>query len=152
MTDLELAKQTFRSGLFAFVLVRDGQVIGSGVDHGVAELLAAVERLGDDVRGAALADKVVGKAVALIVAHAGIEQVYTPVASRPAIEFFAARRIPLHAEAFIPTVLNRRGDGPCPLEQLTMELDDAAAGIAKLREFLDRRRAGSGSALVRARA
>ena len=64
MNDLSQARQLLDSAKLAFVLVKDGQVIASGDDYGVRELLAAVDRLGPLARGASLADKIVGKAVA----------------------------------------------------------------------------------------
>lgn len=139
-SDLVQARQLMATENLAFVLVRDGQVIARGADHGAAELLAAVDRLGPAVRGASLADKVVGKAVALIVVQAGISAVYTPLASQGAEHVLAARGIALQAASVVPQILNRRGDGPCPLEQLTQPFETPEPALAKLREFFAARR------------
>jgi len=82
----------------------------------------------------------VGKAVALVAAHSGIATIDTPLASEAAALFLKRRGIPLRATSVVPLILNRRGDGPCPLEALTQPLEDPAAAVTKLREFLAARR------------
>jgi hypothetical protein len=42
----------------------------------------------------------------------------------------------------VPQILNRRGDGPCPMEKATTPFDDVGAGLAALRAFIADRRAG----------
>lgn len=126
----------------AFVLVRDGKVLATGDDYGVRELLATADRLGPGACGASLADKVVGKAVALIVVHARICAVDTRVASEPAVKLLKTHEVPLRAASVVPQILNRRGDGPCPMERVTTLFDEMEPGLQALREFIAARRAG----------
>ena len=142
MNDLSQARQLLDSAKLAFVLVKDGQVIASGDDYGVRELLAAVDRLGPLARGASLADKIVGKAVALIVVHAGICAVDTRVASESAVKLLKLHGVPFHTAAIVPQILNRSGDGPCPMEKVTTPFEEVAPGIEALRAFIAARRAG----------
>ncbi|MEN9632141.1 MAG: hypothetical protein RL077_545 [Verrucomicrobiota bacterium] len=142
MTDLEQARQRLDAGQIAFVLVKEGKFVATGDDYGVRELLAAVDRLGEHACGASLADKIVGKAVALIVVHARISAVTTRVASESAVKLLKSHDVPLHAATVVPQVLNRRGDGPCPMEKATMPFEDARLGLETLRAFIEARRAG----------
>jgi hypothetical protein len=138
--DLIKARRLLGTDNLAFVLVRKGSVIARGTSGGVGELLAAVDKLGAQTRGASLADKVVGKAVALIVVSAGICAVDTPLASRAAARVLRSHSVALHATSIVQQIMNRRGDAPCPMEQLTRPFDEPSAAIAKLREFLAGRR------------
>jgi hypothetical protein len=140
MTDLTQARQLLETENLAFVLVKGGKVLATGDDYGVRELLASVDRLGPLARGASLADKIVGKAVALIVVHAGIRAVDTRVASESAVKLLKSHGVPLHTATIVPQILNRRGDGPCPMEKATTPFEDAGLGIAKLREFIAARK------------
>lgn len=128
------------TGNLAFALVRDGVELARGTRDGIAELLAATDALGTQAAGASLADKVVGKAVALVAAHRGIGAIDTPLASEAAARFLKGRGLALRATAVVPVILNRRGDGPCPLEALTGPLEEPATAVTKLREFLAARR------------
>lgn len=136
MTDAELARHVREMNALAFAVVRDGRILATGAADGVAELLGTLERLGDAARGASLSDKIVGKAVALVAAHAGMVEIETPLASEPALAFCLHRGIHVHATTRVPLILNRRADGPCPLEALTHACDEPDEGIAKLRAFL----------------
>lgn len=135
MNDLELARQTLDAEDLAFVLTRDGEILSRGTERGVVELLATVDALGSRAEGASLADKVVGKAVALIVVHCGIRAVDTRLVSASAREFLSAHAVPLRADTTVPTIVNRRADDACPMEKLTLPLMNAAEGVAQLRAF-----------------
>lgn len=124
----------------AFVLVRDGRVLASGTREGVSELLDAVGTAGDAARGASLADKIVGKAVAMVAVHAGVVSVYTPLGSEAAARALAERGIAFEAERLVPLIRNKRNDGPCPMERLSLPLDEPAAVVAALREFVAQKR------------
>ncbi len=142
-SDLALARRLLDDGNRAFVLVRDGTVLATGDDHGVRELLAASDRLGSGLRGASLADKVVGNAVALIAVHACLQAIDTRVVSEPALRLLARHGLPCRADRRVPQILNRRGDGPCPMERATLpQVADPAAGLQALRDFLADRAAG----------
>jgi len=135
MTDLLFARQILQAEKLGFALVRDGREIARGSASSTHELLAAVDRLGAQARGASLADKVVGKAVALIAAHAGIVEVDGGLMSRSAVPVLDAHRISWRADTMVPGIMNRRNDGLCPLEQLTQPFDEPAAAVAALRKF-----------------
>ena len=140
MTNLELAKQIFESVPYAFVLVRDGHVIATGTRDGVGELLDAVAQHGEALRGASLADKVVGKAVAMVAVYADIADVYTPLGSQAAAAVLSANNIPFTAERMVPLIQNKRNDGPCPMERLTMPLTEPADAVLALQNFVAQKR------------
>ncbi len=135
MDDLEFAKEIFQNERASFVLVKAGRVLATGNREGIAELLDAVETLGIETRGASLADKVVGKAVAMVAAHVGIRAIYSPLASEAGQQVLAQARIALQADHIVPLILNRRNDGICPLERLTQPLDQPHQAVLALREF-----------------
>lgn len=143
VNDLVQARDLLDADQLAFVLVRDGKVIATGADYGVRELLAAVDRLGSIARGASLADKIAGKAVALIVVQAGISAVDTRVASEPAAKLLRRHGIPLQTAIIVPQILNRRGTGPCPMEKATMPFEEVGRGLEALRAFIAAREAGA---------
>src|SRR5512142_233382 len=98
MSDLEMAQDALRDNGLAFVLVKDGRVLDRGTREGIAELLEAVERLGAETHGASLADKIVGKAVALVAVHAGVKAVSSPLMSEAAVQVMTGHGIEAVAE------------------------------------------------------
>ncbi len=141
MNDLELAKQIFQAEGAAFVLVKNSRVLAQGTRDGIGELLATVDALGAETRGASLADKIVGKAVAMVAAYADLRAVYSPLASEAAKRVLVPRQIELTAEHCVPLILNKRGDGPCPMERLTLPLEEPQAAVEALKAFVAARAA-----------
>lgn len=136
MDDLYLAKQELKKGDFAFVLVKDGSVLSTGTGEGISELLEALSTLGPAVSGSSLADKIVGKAVAMVARAARVRAVYSPLASAAAVAALSADHIICEYDCLVPLILNKRNDGPCPMERLTLPIDDPHAAVAALEGFV----------------
>ena len=136
MTDLEIAKEKFRADSLAFVIVKDGTVLGTGTRDGIGELIEAMDALGDAGHGASLADKIVGKAVAMVARDAHVRAVYSPLASQAALDTLALDHIALEYDRLVPLILNKHNDGPCPMERLTQPIHDPLQAVVALREFV----------------
>jgi hypothetical protein len=139
MNDLDLAKHALGADQRAFVIVKEGQILATGTRDGIAELLDETRALGEKTRGAVLADRIVGKAVAMVARAMEIRAVYTPLASQAARETLAAAQIEFAYEHLVPLIMNQRGDGPCPLERLTLPLTDPRHAVEALCAFVGRR-------------
>ncbi|MBI5034647.1 MAG: DUF1893 domain-containing protein [Chloroflexi bacterium] len=139
MTDLEIAKQKLNSDSLAFVIVNAGAILCAGTREGIGELIETIDALGDTLHGAALADKIVGKAVAMVARAAHIRAVYSPMMSQAACDALVVAHIPFEYDHLVPLVLNKRNDGPCPMERLTLPIDEPAQATAALREFVKAR-------------
>jgi len=133
--DLELAKTILQTQNKALVLVKNRRVLGTGERKGVADLLALAEQLGEEARGTALADRVMGKAAAMVARSMGVASVYALLVSEPARETLARGGVPLEYEQLVPTILNEKGDGPCPLERLVVAIEDPEEAVRVLRSF-----------------
>lgn len=111
--DLAQARDILAKDGLCFVLVKQGEILGSGSRDGVGELLEKVEALQGGASDAALAGKIVGKAVVLIILYAGVGAVYTPLASEPAETLLAGTGVAFEYERLVPNILNRRGTDLC---------------------------------------
>lgn len=136
MNDLELARQVLQEKQLAFGIVKDGALLAAGTRDGIAELILTIDALGERSQGASLADKIVGKAVAMVARSARLRAVYSPLASIAARDALAEDHIPLECDHLVPLILNKRNDGPCPMERLTMPIVMPDEAVAALREWL----------------
>lgn len=143
MTDLELARRMLERDALAFALVKDGTVLSVGKREGIGELLQAVNLLGERAQGASLADKIVGKAVAMVARSAGIRAVYGVLASQAARDALSVEQITFECDRLVPLILNKRNDGPCPMERLTLPLNDPNEAVNALRDFVHARTAAA---------
>ena len=136
MTDLELAKQKLHSDSRAFVIVKNGAIMRAGTRDGIGELIEAIDALGKQARGAALADKIAGKAVAMVARTAQMCAVYSPLMSQAACDALARDQIAFEYDRLVPLILNKRSDGPCPMERLTLPIDEPRAAVSALRDLV----------------
>ena len=71
-----------------------------------------------------IADKVVGKAAALLMAYGKVKEVYTPTISTPALKVFKNHNIEIHYDKEVGRIINRKGDGLCPMETLCLNIEN----------------------------
>ena len=114
-TDLDLARALLIANKNAtLVAVRDDEVIVC-TEHGIKPLLAWV-REGRDLSGFSVADKIVGKAPALLYAILGPRAVFSPVMSWTGRAVLLAAGVATSYDALVPHIQNRAKDGQCPMD------------------------------------
>ena len=104
-------------------------------ERGIAPALAIAES-GDDLSGAAVADAVIGKATAMLYALAGVTSAYARVLSRRAIPIFERFGIEYSYEELADCIINRSGDGTCPMEKAVELVDDPQEALAAVKQKL----------------
>ena len=138
ISDLDIAKQCLTSQGKTLVLAKGGRIIASSSGRGIADLVRFIEKLGHELAGASLADKVVGKAVALMVRYAGIVAVYAGMMSEPAKRALEGTEISYNCEKLVPMILNRTGDDLCPMERLSLLHEDPNEGFLALKDLAEK--------------
>ena len=141
--DLAFARSFLVSSDWRFVLVKDNQVLFTGSAPGVKPLAQALQHLGDRAAGATLADQVVGRAVALLAAHARLAAVYGQRVSQSAVIELRQRAILLEYGEIVTSILNRAGNGLCPFERRVSAITNPAEAAAILANFDPRGGGGS---------
>lgn len=116
---------------YTCVITRDGQTLYASRESGIRPLLEIL-RQGIDVSGGDAADRIVGKAAALLYARMGVARVRAVVMSRSGLSVLESRGIPAQYQTLTDAIVNRRGDGPCPMEQAVADLDDPDRAYAAL--------------------
>ena len=99
---------------------------------------------GGDFRGGAAADRIVGKAAALLFSLAGVVSVYGEVMSRAAVRVLADHGIDYSYATLTDYIVNRSGDGVCPMECAVKEIDEPAVAFEAVCRTLQALRAQKG--------
>lgn len=132
MEDLNKAQRLLAEGGYTCVLCK-GDTVHTSHHRGVRPLM---ELLGDDVSGFSAADKVVGKATALLYCLLGIQALWAGVISDAALKVLEAHGIPVQWRTRVPQIQNREGTGRCPMEQATEGISDPKDAPAAIRAKL----------------
>lgn len=133
--EMELAKQILCENNATCVIYKDGKSELSN-ERGVKPLVLWLEEEDTPLTDACVADKVIGKAAALLMIYAGVREVYAQVISKPAAKCFEAYQIPYCFGQMVGRIANRAGTGLCPMEQLCMEIDDPKMAYRALKDKL----------------
>ena len=126
------ALQLLREGQAACVVLRGGEIVRAETGRGVAPMI----RLYEDgaLQGAYVVDKIVGKAAAMLMTLGGVSGCYALTVSRAALDWFVGHGIPVEYEVCAEYIVNRAGDGICPMEQTVKELTDATEALVALKQ------------------
>lgn len=131
MTSLEQAKSLLITTNSTIVVVLNGEVFTSQ-ERGVKPLLHLLTEKKGFLKGASVADKVIGKAAALLMVLGEIKEVHTLIISEPAIQVFENHKIKYFYDEKVNHIINRAGDGLCPMESLCLDIDDPREALTKI--------------------
>lgn len=125
MTDIEKAIDSL--GTHSIALCKNGRVITSD-GRGVAPLAEFLKN-GTELSGFAAADRVVGKAAAMLMIKCGITEVFALTVSEAAEKLLKSRGIPVSFKERTACIMNRNGTAPCPMEIAVADIDDIEKGV-----------------------
>ena len=104
--------------------------------NGIAPLLTRIEDK-EDLRGMVCADKIIGKAAAMLLLYGGVCAVHGDVLSVRAKALLEREGVAVSYGVLTDGIINRKGDGPCPMEQAVADLTDPAEAPRVLRATLE---------------
>ena len=124
-----------RQGAYSCVVANQGRV-ETFSRRGVADLYCLLRENPEFLRGARIADKVVGKAAAALMILAGASRLYAEVLSRPALELLQRAGLETHYSQCVPYIINRSASGWCPLETRCFTLQTPEECLVQITDFL----------------
>lgn len=133
--DIALSRSVLAEQGLGLVVARKGRVVASSSEHGVRPLLRVALRRREDIAGAAVADRVVGRASAMLCVYCRAAAVSTPLASEGAVRELRSAGIRVAADVVVPSILNRTGTDVCPFEKMTAGLGSADDVVRTLEAF-----------------
>ena len=136
MNDIELAKNLLDNEQRALVIVKDGKVLFSVDEKGIKPIYTAFNELKDELKGSSVADKVIGKAAAMIYEHAAIKELSTKLISENAISVLGNTSIIYEYEKSVPYIKNRDQSGMCPVETLSLKVNNIDDLLVEISSFL----------------
>ena len=135
-TNLQTCKDILLENKQLTCVVKNGEVLLRSEARGIAPLLGWLEADSNALLGACIADKVIGKAAAMLMVYGGAARVYAAVISEPAADCFEKNGLPYTYDRKVEHIVNRAGDGMCPMEQCCLTIDSPEEAYRVLRQKL----------------
>lgn len=108
--------------------------------RGVADLYNLYLNYPQVLRGAQVADKIVGKGAAALMVAGGVKSLSTHTISQGAYELLTAHSVEVEYGERVDHIINRSGDGWCPVESLCHETYDIKEIIEKITKFIEKQK------------
>ncbi len=124
-------------------VISNGDSVRSFHRRGIMDLFLVLKNEPSLLRGALVADKVVGKAAAALMVLGGVSRVYADLISAPAVALLQQHDIPVSYSTVADHIINRAGTDWCPMEKLSRDEHDPEVIRRKVEDFLRGRTATS---------
>ena len=119
-------------------VIRNGNEVRTFTMRGVADLYFLLKNDKNFLKGAFIADKVVGKGAASLMVLGGISGLYTDIISSQALPLLRQAGIQVNFGKEVPHIINRAKDGWCPIETLCKNAATAQECFPLIEEFVQR--------------
>jgi hypothetical protein len=133
MEDLKIARGRLNEMNLALTVVKDGHVVFETKARGISSILAAIDTSYDRYHGASVADRVVGKAIAMLYVYAGVKAIYATTLSRMAKHILEEAGIFVEWMNLVENVLNPERTEPCPFETAVERVRNPKTAYRKLK-------------------
>jgi len=135
MTNIDYAKTLFLSGKYTCVLCKD-DIIHTSTLSGISPMVEFITA-GINLNGFSAADKIVGKAAAMLFVLAGVTEVYACVMSEQAVKVFLKYGMQYYCDKLTQAIINRAGIGLCPMEQAVKDIENPSDAFDAIKRTLE---------------
>lgn len=127
--------ELLHSGNYSCVIAK-GNEVRTFHHRGIKDLFELANNDRGFMRGASIADKVIGKAAASLIIEGGIQSVYADVISLSALRLLEKFHIPVEFGNLVPYIRNHAGNDWCPMEKLCYEIVSVNEILGAIRRFI----------------
>lgn len=135
MKDLEFAKNSLLQSENTFILVKSGEILKKSDNRGLKPILEIYNKEKNLLKNATIADRVIGKAAAMLLIDAEIKSLYAEVISNHALEILKKTQIEFDYSILVDEIKNRDRSDTCPMEKLALDSYNTDELILKIEEF-----------------
>ncbi|MBX5326181.1 MAG: DUF1893 domain-containing protein [Candidatus Bathyarchaeia archaeon] len=134
MYDLDIAKYELLKKDLNLVIVKKGVAIFETKSPGIGGILEAIEKFDKEgLSGSFVADRVVGRAAALLCVYCEVSAVYAVVLSRGGKDVLENNGVAFEFEDLVPNVLNKQKTDVCPFEKAVANISKPEKAYEKLK-------------------
>lgn len=132
--DISIAKKILTENNYTCVLYNNGAQYYSK-ERGVKPLIEFLES-GKDYGGFCAADKTVGAGAAHLYVLLGVKAVWANIISEGVRKILDENDISVYFEKEVPFIINRSGDGLCPIESAVKGIEDSRQALETIKQTL----------------
>lgn len=132
MKDLEIAESLLKKENLNLVLVKNEQILFKSRSPGIKGPLKAVRELKGKITPSSAADRIIGRAVALLLAHLGVTRIFGETVSKEGKHVLERNDIYLRSKKIVPRITDEKAEKVCPFERLVNDIDEPEKAYLKI--------------------
>jgi hypothetical protein len=114
-----------------FILKKE-TIVFSSTEKGVKPILDYYNELGISNAPLLVVDKIMGKGAVVLAIFIGANKLVTPIISKDALSLANEYNLEVTYNTVVPYIINRDGDGRCPIESSVLEIESIKDGFNKI--------------------
>ena len=103
-------------------------------DSGIRPVIDRINEKEDYFKGLEVVDKIIGKASAMLLSLSGVKKVHAIVLSQAGKDIFDKYDVEYSFDELTDYIVNRKGDGMCPMEMTVKDIDDLREAYEALKK------------------
>ena len=131
------AKEMIDNNIYSCIVVKEDKVLHSVLGKGIRPLLNLYNNNRKDLKDSFLADKIIGKAAAIIIIASKIKHVYGYIVSKNALEMLSECGIKVEYNELTDKIYNAKKTDMCPLEKIVMSCNNINDGLESINSFIN---------------
>ncbi|MEM3615395.1 MAG: DUF1893 domain-containing protein [Candidatus Methanomethylicia archaeon] len=136
MRDIDIAKRLLKEGNLTLTIVKNGETLFESKSHGIIDLINAIDIFGDRLSKASIADKIIGRAAALLITYAKMSCAYAEIISISGLKTLIENNIHIEYDVMVPKILNRDGTDLCPFEKASQTIQNPCEAYEKFKSMI----------------
>jgi uncharacterized membrane protein len=129
------AIRMIEDGSKSCVVVRDNKIINTSSSKGISHILKLYET--GVLTNTYVADAIIGKAAAMIFSLSGVKGCYGHIMSKEALNWLNSHNIEATYNTLTDNIINRKGDGICPMEATVADVNDEKTAVVLLKAKIE---------------
>ena len=135
MNNLEKAKKILEENRLTFVLLKDHNIVYTSCKKGIIPFLEVIQKDNRIMEHGVIADRVIGKAAALLAAGYHVRELYAGVISQQARTVLDSCSVQYQFKECVGYIQNRDKSDQCPMEKLTQDINDYHVAYHKILQY-----------------
>ncbi|MDM8533912.1 DUF1893 domain-containing protein [Clostridiaceae bacterium HSG29] len=137
MSKLNAIKKELYENNYKIIVMKNNETIFTSMERGIKPIYDLQKHVNHElINNAYVADRVTGKAAAMILSYLNIKGIFTELISENAIEIFIENGIEVEYQTKVKNILNRSKNDLCPVEKISFNEMDVNILLINIKKFL----------------
>lgn len=116
------------------ILIYEGDTVVFTSEHkGVRPMMDYMKAYGPSETPLTVVDRIMGRGAVMLAVLINAKTIKTPIMSASALALAKAHNLNLEAGEIVPYIVNREGNGQCPIESSVLDIEDVHEGYEAIK-------------------